>query len=487
MIHKLTARRLFEVLFVLALFTMAVRETLDSDMWWHLRTGELILQDGIPRQDTFSFTVPDNQWITHEWLSEVFMWLIYQVGSFPGLILVFAAIITLAFWLVYLRCNGRPYLATFVVLLAALASAPLWGVRPQMFNILFAALFVFLVEGFKDGKVSRRTLWLLPFLTLIWANLHSGYLLGVALLATYVIGESGQLLFHARPNRGLDWPAVGWLTLMTLLSFLAAVLNPNGPELWIYPFFTLGSHAMQQYIQEWQSPDFHLSFFWPFAAMLLLGMISLLASRRKPALTDVLLYTGTGAAGLLSARHIPIFSIVATPVITRYLYLALDGTRFYAFLSGRSEGKSNHGMIALNWVLLIVIALVAVIWIVSKVQGNSDEIADHYPVAAVDYLKNSDLAEQRGFNTYNWGGYLIWRDIPVFVDGRADVYGDEFLHYYRRTFDLTSRWRQPLDEFEVDYIIIEQSSPLSNLLLTSGQWLETYTDDVAVVFTRAGD
>jgi hypothetical protein len=487
MIHKLTARQLFEFLFVLALFTMAVRETLDSDMWWHLRTGELILQDGIPRQDTFSFTVPDNQWITHEWLSEVFMWLVYQVGSFPGLILVFAAIITLAFWLVYLRCNGRPYLATFVVLLAALASAPLWGVRPQMFNILFAALFVFLVEGFKDGKVSRRTLWLLPFLTLIWANLHSGYLLGVALLATYVIGESGQLLFHARPNRGLDWPAVGWLTLMTLLSFLAAVLNPNGPELWIYPFFTLGSHAMQQYIQEWQSPDFHLSFFWPFAAMLLLGMISLLASRRKPALTDVLLYTGTGAAGLLSARHIPIFSIVATPVITRYLYLALDGTRSYAFLSGRSEGKSNRGMTALNWVLLIVLALVAVIWIVSKVQGNSDEIADHYPVAAVDYLKNSGLAEQRGFNTYNWGGYLIWRDIPVFVDGRADVYGDEFLHYYRRTFDLTSRWRQPLDEYEVDYIIIEQSSPLSNLLMTSGQWLETYTDDVAVVFTRAGE
>lgn len=487
MFRKLTARRLFEILFVLALFTMAVRETLDPDMWWHLRTGELILQDGIPRQDLFSFTVPDHEWITHEWLSQVFMWLIYQIGGLSGLIVVFAAIIALAFWLVYRRCDGRPYLAAFIVVIAALASAPLWGVRPQMFNILFGALFVFLVEGFKDGRVSRRTLWLLPVLTLIWANLHSGYLLGVVLLVTYMVGESGQLLFRARPKRGLDWPAVRWLALMTLLSFLAAVVNPNGPELWIYPFFTLGSHAMQQYILEWQSPDFHLSYFWPFAAMLFLGVISLVASRRRPALTDVLLFVGTGAAGLLSVRHIPIFTVVAAPVIARYSLIALDGTPLYSFLSGRSTDKSSRVLKALNWLLLIIITLVAVTWIVTKVQGNADAIAESFPVAAVDYLESSGLAEGRGYNSYNWGGYLIWRDIPVYVDGRADVYGDEFLLYYRRTFDLTSRWRQPLDEYQVDYVIIEQSSPLSNLLAASDQWLESYTDDVAAVFTRAGE
>jgi hypothetical protein len=487
MIQKLTARRLFEILFVLALFTMAVRETLDPDMWWHLRTGELILQNGIPRQDTFSFTVLDHEWITHEWLSQVFMWLIYQVGGLTGLILVFAAIVAIAFWLIYRRCDGRPFLAAFVVLLAALASAPLWGVRPQMFNILFAALFVFLVEGYKDGRVSRRTLWLLPFATFIWANLHSGYLLGVVLLATYVIGESGQLLFHARPKRGLDWPDVRWLALMTLLSFLAAVVNPNGPELWIYPFFTLGSNVMQQYIQEWQSPDFHLSFFWPFAALLFLGMIGLIASRRRPGLTDVLLFAGTGAAGLLSIRNIPIFTVIATPVITRYLYIALDGTPLYSFLSVRSADKSTRVLSVLNWFLLVGLTFIAVTWIVIKVQGNAEAIAESFPVAAVDYLESSGLAEQRGYNSYNWGGYLIWRDIPVFVDGRADVYGDEFLLYYRRTFDLTSQWRQPLDEYEVDYVIIERFSPLSNLLVASDQWLESYTDDVATVFTRTSE
>ncbi|MEJ2748246.1 MAG: hypothetical protein P8183_10115, partial [Anaerolineae bacterium] len=129
----MSTRRLFVFLFVLALLAMGVRETLDPDMWWHLRTGEYILQAGIPRHDVFSFTVPHHEWVTHEWLSQVFMWLVYQWAGLPGLMVVFAALIALTFWLVY-RCSvGRPYLAAFVTLLAAITSAIVWGARPQIF------------------------------------------------------------------------------------------------------------------------------------------------------------------------------------------------------------------------------------------------------------------------------------------------------------------------------------------------------------------
>ncbi len=317
--NGLTTRRLFVAIFLLALFALAVRETLDPDMWWHLRTGQVILSDGIPNQDIFSFTVPENEWITHEWLSEIVMWLGYRVAGLPGLMLFFATIVAATFWLVYLRCDGRPYLAAFVVLLAALATAPFWGARPQMFNMLFTAAFVFLVEGYKNGQVSRRALWLLPLLTLVWANLHSGYLLGIALLLTYVAGESLGRLVSSRQKGTVDWSPVGWLFLMTLVAFLVAVINPNGPELWIYPFFTLGSNAMQRYIQEWQSPNFHLAIFWPFALLLFLGILAMIAGRRRPTATDILLFCGTAAAGLLSARHIPIFAIVSAPIISRHL------------------------------------------------------------------------------------------------------------------------------------------------------------------------
>lgn len=483
----LTVRRLFAALLFLSIFAMAVRETLDPDMWWHLRTGQIILDQGIPRQDIYSFTVPDHRWITHEWLSEVMMWLGYQATGLYGLIILAAALIAVTFALVYKRCYGRPYLAGFVILLAALASAPFWGVRPQLFNMLLTAAFVFLVEGYKGGKVGRRTLWLLPLLTLLWANLHSGYLLGIALLIAYLIGESAMLLLGRQDARGLTWPAVRWLAFMTLASFLVAVLNPNGPALWIYPFFTLGSNAMQSYIQEWASPDFHLVIFWPFAALLFTGLLALIVSRRSPTLTEGLLFAGTAGAGMLSARHIPIFAIVASPIICRHLLSALEGTRFYALAADTAEEGGPGRLVVINWILLLV-ALVAVAgWTLAKLGENETAITASYPEAAVDYLVESGLAAQHGYNSYNWGGYLIWRGLSVYVDGRADVYGDDFLHYYRRTYDLTSQWQQPLDDFEVAYVLIEHHSPLGNLLQASDGWQLAYDDALASVFTRADE
>ena len=382
--NGLTTRRLFVAIFLLALYALAVRETLDPDMWWHLRTGQVILRDGIPNQDIFSFTVPENEWITHEWLSEIVMWLGYRIVGLPGLMLFFAAIIAAAFWLDYLRCAGRPYLAAFVVLLAALATAPFWGVRPQMFNMLFTAAFVFLVEGYRNGQVSRRALWLLPLLTLVWANLHSGYLLGIVLLLTYVAGDSLGNILTSRRKGTVDWSPVGWLFLMTLIAFFVAVINPNGPELWIYPFFTLGSDAMQRYIQEWQSPNFHLAIFWPFALLLFLGILAMIAGRRRPTATDILLFCGTAAAGLLSSRHIPIFAIVSAPIISRYLLNALDGSRLYPWMSGQVKGGDSDRSITINWILLLIMALVAAVRIAGKIQTNEHDNAARFPVAAGD-------------------------------------------------------------------------------------------------------
>lgn len=481
----MTTRRLFLFLFIIALFTMAVRETLDPDMWWHLRTGELILADGLPRYDTFSFTVPDHRWITHEWLSQVFMWLVYRAGGFTALIVGFAAIIALTFWLLFRCTPGRPYLAAFVVLLAAVASAITWGARPQMFNLLLLAAFIYVVEGVRSGRLRARAFWLLPPLTALWVNLHSGYLLGVVLLATYVVGEALQSWLAPEEEEGLTPQQNRLLAAVTGVSFLAALLNPNGYHLWIYPFETLGSSAMQSYIQEWQPPDFHFAIFWPFAAMLALGVAGWVYRPRRPSFADVLLFLGTGGAGLLSARHIPLFAIVAAPIVARSWWDVLAGTRVGGWLAPTPERPPGRLARLLNWTLLLLALLAAVVWVGVKAGGNDEAIAERYPVAAVDYLEQSGLAQERGYNQYGWGGYLIWRGIPVFVDGRADVYRDQFLLYYRQTLELQDDWREPLDEFDVTYALLGKNSALGTLLATSDGWREQYADDQARIFVRS--
>ena len=474
----MSIRKLFFTLFLFAIFAISVQATVDPDMWWHLRTGEYILAEGIPNQDIFSFTVPAHEWITHEWLSELIMWLVWQIGGLPALMLFFAGINTLAFWLVYQRCDGKPYLTAFVLLLAAIASSIIWGSRPQMFNILFTAIFLFIVEGVRRQELSRRALWWLVPAMIIWANLHSGYLLGIVLLATYVVGDGLQRQF-GDDNSTPDWATIRQLAIITLLCFLAAILNPNGAELWIYPFLTLGSGAMQSYIQEWHSPNFHIAVFWAFAGLLFAGILSWAFSRQRPSWSDILLLLGTASAGLLSARHIPLFALVASPIVCRHLTDWVEQMPAFTPLLNPSE-KTNK----LNWILLGLFGLATTLWVGQNIAQNDEKIAIQYPVTAVDYLQESGLAEQNGYNSYNWGGYLIWRGLPVFVDGRADVYGDDFLHNYRLTFDSSLKWQEPLDQYQVDYLLMERGDPLNTLLATSSDWQEEYSDDVAQIFVR---
>jgi hypothetical protein len=201
---------------------MSVRETLDPDMWWHLKTGQVIIEQGLPERDLFSFTVPDHEWIVQEWLTDVAMWLVYRAAGLAGLSLVFAALIATTYWLVYRQCPGRPYLAAFVVLVAVLAASLPLGIRPQMVNIFFLALFATVVEGFRrtaagpeSAARARRWLFLLPPLSLLWANMHSGYLAGFAYLGATLAGEATGRWWDPPGRR----PSSPWSTPAATSSF----------------------------------------------------------------------------------------------------------------------------------------------------------------------------------------------------------------------------------------------------------------------------
>lgn len=485
----LNTHSLFQLLYAVALFVVAVRPTLDPDMWWHLRTGEYILQNGIPRQDVFSYTVTDHAWVTHEWLSQTLMWLLYEAGGFAALILIFAAVIAASFWLVFVSSAGRPFLAAFTGLLAAFAAAPTWGARPQMFNILFLALFVYIVEGMRQGRFRARAFWWFPMLTAVWANLHSGYLTGVALLAGYAVGHAAEAILQRRlpaESVGAMRRPIGALALAAGASLLAAALNPNGFELWVYPFETLSSPAMQQFIQEWHPPELRLYIFWPFAALLLLGVVGW-AFGRRPELTDVLLLLGTGAAALLSARNVPLFAVVAVPIVSRTLWQLWECARGEATDDGTevSEG-TRPALLALNFVLLAVFVLVGALWVGQTLAGNEEAVAAQFPVEAVNFLEAQGLEKARGFNEYGWGGYLIWRGFPVFVDGRADVYGDDFLFFYQQAAQVQADWREPLERYSVEYALVGRRARLATMLAEVEGWQEVYSDEMARVFVRDG-
>jgi hypothetical protein len=358
-------------------------------MWWHLRTGEVIWQmQAIPQFDLFSYTVPQNVWIVQQWLTDVWMWLVYEWAGLAGLSLLFALVVAVAFMLVYGRCAGRPYLAAFVTLIAYFTAALPLGVRPQMINILFLALFVYLVEGVRVAGWRSRAFWMLPLLTAVWANMHSGYLTGIALLGAYIVGETIQRRLAQPDETTLSWLQICQLAIVAMLSLLAALLNPRGLDLLLFPLGTLGSSAIQSNIVEWYSPDFHLIYFWFFGGMMALGVVSMVYSRRAVTWTDLLLFGGPAAGGLLSARHIPLFAVAAAPIIARHLLSSLSQTRLDPLASGTSpQTAPTRFLQLLNGVVLLLMLLVGVVWLQTRLAGNEAALERTFPVAAVDFIE----------------------------------------------------------------------------------------------------
>jgi len=494
----LTTRRLFTAILFLALFVMATREIADPDFWWHLRTGQSIVETRtLPRADIFSFTNAGRPWVAHEWLSEVSIYALYALGSFPTIIIAFAAIIALSFAFVYARVPGKPYVAAFALLLAALAVAPTWGARPQMLSLLLTSVFLYLLDKRRD------LLGTLPLLMILWVNLHSGYALGLVIIAVHLFGEiveylasrfilrlrSGQAPHASRSPSPLPprSPApLRQLAIIFILCFVAVVINPNGATMYVYPFETLTSRTMQAYIQEWFSPDFHQFEFQPFAGLLIGTLAAMAFAGKRVALTQTILLAGFGYAALRSARNIPIFAIIAAPILAEQLWHLIE-TRGWANALSSTRARVTRGMAIVNWIVLSFIVAAGAARVAMVVSNQRAVERAKYPAAAVDFLQAQKISGAL-YNAYGWGGYLIWRLYPethVFIDGRADVYGDAFIEeVYLKAYRGGADWRAPLDQYNVRVVLVEPTAPLTVQLSREAEWNKVYADDQAVIFTR---
>jgi hypothetical protein len=471
-----TLRRAFVWALLLSLFSLAVQQcsSIDWDFWWHLKAGQYIVQSkSIPHVDPFSFTRAGAEWITHEWLSEVIMYTVFRAGGWIGLFILFGTTITAAWAICFQRCEGKPFTAAFAVVFAATASASLFGFRPQMFTLLVASIFISLLDGYVFGG-KRRVIWFLPPLMLLWVNLHAGSVLGLALILLFVV------------MAGLDgeWKRIKPLLLTLAICVAVVPLNPNGFRMFSYPFETLSAPAMQGFIQEWFSPDFHQFRFLPLAALILVTFSAMALSPTRPRRGELFALVTLSFAALRSGRHIPIFALFAAPLFAKYLaqWISAQTSSPITLRSATTTGS--------NIVLTLALLLLPTFIIVKRVGNFNSSVASYeaqkFPAGAVDFIEKQEAVGPI-FNDYNWGGYLIWKLYPgrrVFIDGRADVYGDGFIFEYLRTYDGGRGWRDTLDHFEIQTVLIQPNSALTTLLREDKGWHKVFEDEQAVVFAR---
>lgn len=462
---------------------MAARNVTDPDVWWHLRTGALIIQQrAVVHADPYSFTKFGKPWVDHEWLSQVLMYGLYRISGWAGLIVGFGVLTAAAFLIVFFRSPGRPYVAGVITLLGVFASANSWGVRPQMLTLLLASVLLWILDRSYERP---KLLWWTPLLMIVWVNLHAGFALGIVLIMLFLVGDlldraSG---FEVGPSPQARLQNLG----LAIVAGAAVVpLNPYGAAMYAYPLETLRSRAMQSYIGEWMSPDFHQKAYWAMLAMLL-AMIALPAlSPRRLRPREILLLSVTAYAGLRSVRHIPIYALVAVPILSAMLQAWLK-ERGLATWSEAKPVPLSLAKTVVNVVLLVsfLVFLIARVHLVTRRQAEKE--AQELPAHAVSFIATRHPPAPL-LNHYNWGGYLICRLYPeyrVYIDGRADLYGDAFMDDLATTYYLRGdSWRSTFEKWGIRTVVLPPDAPLVTALTALSDWKTVYTDSQAVVLTK---
>ena len=497
----MTTRNLVIWITFLAVFAMAARISVDTDTWWHLRAGDWILENRqVPQQDPFSYTRAGESWQYPGWLMEVPMALIYRATGPGGLNLWTALMVTVAFVFVYFTLSGGVFLRAFTLILAVAASGVYWAARPYLMTFVLTAVFLWIFEDFRWKR--RDWLLVLPFLMVLWANSHGGFAVGFMLLGIYFLDA---LISHGlnvwQDSREAKVDRSGTLRKFVVLDrrtrkilfvgvllVIAVAINPSGPVMLLYPFKTISIGALRDYIQEWQSPDFHEIQVQPFLWLLLLTFGAVGFSKKRLLFTDFVSVTFFAYLGFLAGRNIALFALVAPAVLTRYAAPMVEDLRLRLGIRdflGQDRPLTRPVRI-LNIFILLSLLLVVIIKAVTVYprEINQDHFAEILPLEAVDQIRK-EAYPGRLFNTYNWGGYLLWAlpEYPVFIDGRTDLYNDEIIQAWLTVVRAEDGWGDILDRWDVDLVLVEPNLPLVDHLEGAG-WQLLHSDPIAVVYGR---
>ncbi|HZU73365.1 MAG TPA: hypothetical protein VE990_11410 [Acidimicrobiales bacterium] len=448
------------------LLRVGLREGLNSDAWWHLAAGQWMLSHhAVIRSDTFSYTVHGRPWVAEEWGFEFLLaWMVRTFGPVSFWLLssgacIAALLVSVVRW----RKLGARWL--WVAVLAILAGGPLAigeAPRPQSLSYLFFALELLVLT---QARRNIRWLLCLPPLLLVWANVHGSFLAGLAVLGLELVlarwpFSKGRLVVSSP----LPLRAAGVTFGVAVLSTL---VNPHGPGLLSYAYHVSSSGQLSALITEWQSPDFHsavliLLILVPAAAVL----ASLALSDARLEVFDLVLWGGLLLATLHAQRFIP------------YAAMAWGG------LAARMPALRRE-TIKPSLLVWPIAALACFVFVAGPhpPAGAPERGGDSgMPVAATAYLQQHP---GRVFSSYWYNDYLIHAGIPVFVDGRTDLYfGTPVLSEYEKLASVSQDPDILLNRWKVQYVLWTKGSALSVFLSHDHAWRQVFQAGSSVVFQR---
>ncbi|HEX7362825.1 MAG TPA: hypothetical protein VF283_20230 [Bryobacteraceae bacterium] len=463
------------LLVVLTVFTIRGRFN-DPDMWWHLKTGEIIWNTHhIPAVDLFSFTANGQPWTAQEWLSELTIYGAYHFGGYSGLMLWLFVLASLTIIAGYALCwlySGNPKVAF-------LGGAGIWlfstvglAIRPQMIGYLLLICELLVLHLGRTRNV--RWFFALPPLFALWINCHSSFAFGLLVLAITLGCSFLKLRVGLLVSKRWERRTRNLLAVSFALSLAALFLNPIGPKLLLFPLeVTLKEPLITNIISEWRPADFSEVRGWALLGAAGLVLLVPLLRRSELALRDFALIALAFGLAVQHQKMLFIFGILAMPTLSRLLATAWDG-----YQPERDSVLVSASMMAL--------AAIFIVLTFPSTRYLNEQVNKHNPVKALEFIERSG-ASGRMLNEYAYGGYLIWAAPKgkVFIDGRCDLYDHAgVLAEYIKWATLQEDPRVLLDKYRISLCLLPKNARIARVIPLLPGWKSIYSDDTAVVFAR---
>jgi len=468
---------------LLTFWSFGFTTMMGSDLWWHLASGRWLWQSRTLRfQDPWSFTFLGKPWQSHEWLSDVIFHAWSRVAGMETLVWWKWGVLVTAFLTLFgvlRKICGSPLAAFVASALAMAVGAPFFDIRPQLYSVLGFVLLLRL------ALLPSRWRWLLPVGFFFWVNLHGGFFFG--LLALTTIFAVARLIGPFGKN---DLPL--WLGCLA-----ACLVNPAGPDAFVFPLHYALKHSAYLRIGEWRAPwesgGIRAPFYFPMIAVFVGSVAALFAARlhrKDPRLsvTSVALACLGLAMSLKSRRFIPLFGIAQSLVLAPVLAHGLS--RVAQRLSARFARLPRLPwhyifpgvalIIGASWLWPYPLSSRAFLYLTSQYS---------FPVEAVNVAETNQWAG-KVFAFYEWGGYLDLRTngrLQVYIDGRADtVFSDQLYRDYTRVLGLVRGWEKIVDDSGADFFLWpKRHKEQIEALRASGHWETLYGDHVATLLIRS--
>lgn len=466
---------------ILAIFSFARNS--DPDVYWHIKNGEWIVNNGIPTKDPFSYW--NGNFIAHEWLFDIFSYFIFSLFGYAGTVIIanifFASTIFVACKIANDKKNNMiiPFILGIILVFS---NTNIMVMRPAVVSYFLLSIVVLLLE-------KNKHLWALPIITLICINMHGGMTILIPLtfilyLIDYIYTNWGSINKQIIINR----------VLVLMLMGITFFITPYGINSFKYGLEV--PEYVKTYVNEFDplitgTSDILLLF-------LILLPLACMVFTKKARLTDILTMCMAMMMCLTWRRMLGLYNIFFLIYGSQYISDTLEEVK-NKFIPPIKLDFKKIGAVTMPFLLIFNLILFGAYGVnMSTITMEGDESSSsvgwvYAPQTILNYIKeqNLDLENNIMFNHYNFGGYFLFHELPVFIDGRCDPYVKEFdnpdiFGDYLKMIDFTDKTIELLKNYNVKYIATYQESNLPEELIDRNFAKELISDEHVILLEITG-